>query len=260
MEVILVADAGAVAETAARHVRAQLQRLPGSCLGLATGSTPLPLYRRLGELCAAGAVTFARARAFLLDEYAGLDRGHPQAYRGFISRNLAEVTDLPEAAIEGPDGAAADLAAECARYEAAIAAAGGMDLLVLGIGRNGHIGFNEPGSSLGSRTRLKTLARGTVEANARFFASIESVPRHVVTMGIQTMMEARAVLLLATGGVKAEALRGAVEGPVTASCPASILQMHPRCVVVADEAAGSLLARAEDYRWVHANKPEWQRV
>ncbi len=260
MEVILVADAAAVAETGARHVTAQLRGSPESRLGLATGSTPLPLYRRLGELCAAGMVTFAGARAFLLDEYAGLERGHSQSYRDFISRNFAAATDLPESAIFGPDGAAANLAEECSRYESAIAAAGGIDLLVLGIGRNGHIGFNEPGSSLGSRTRLKTLSRGTIEANARFFGSVECVPRHVLTMGIQTMMEARRILLLATGEAKAAALRDAVEGPVTASCPASILQMHPKCVVIADEPAGSLLDRADDYRWVYANKPDWQRV
>jgi glucosamine-6-phosphate deaminase len=229
-------------------------------LGLATGSTPLPVYRDLARRHAAGELSLARARAFLLDEYVGLPPGHPQSYRSVVARELEEPVDLAPGAVQGPDvhreGQA--LLAACAEYEAAIEAAGGVDLQLLGIGTDGHIGFNEPGSSLASRTRLKTLTEQTRRDNARFFDSLDEVPRHVVTQGIGTILEARHLVLLAFGRAKATAVAQAVEGPMTAMVPASSLQLHPHATVVVDDEAASSLRLADHYRETWAHKPTWQ--
>lgn len=258
MEVVILPDAAAVGELAADAVCSLLASSPGAVLGLATGSSPLATYGELIRRHRDGRVTFARTRAFLLDEYVGLAATHPQRYRNVVRDELAAHVDFAEGAVSGPDGLADDLAAACLAYEAAIAAAGGVDLQLLGIGSDGHIGFNEPGSSLSSRTRVKTLTAQTRADNARFFPSPDEVPRHVVTQGLGTIRDARHCLLMATGPAKAVAVAGMVEGPVAAACPASVLQLHPHVTVLLDEAAAGELRLASYFRETWANKPAWQ--
>jgi glucosamine-6-phosphate deaminase len=228
-------------------------------LGLATGSTPVRLYRELARMHREDGLDFSGVTTFNLDEYAGLPGDHPQSYRAFMWEHLFQHINVPREQVHIPDGMAADVPAECARYEEAIRAAGGIDLQVLGIGTEGHIGFNEKSSSLASRTRIKTLTERTRTDNARFFGSADEVPMHVITMGVGTIMEARQVLLLAFGENKARAIADAVEGPITAMNPASMLQMHPVAKVLLDEAAATELHHREYYRWVYDHKPGWQR-
>lgn len=255
MEVVIVADADAagalVADIVATHVR------PGAVLGLATGSSPLPAYRDLVRRHRERSLDLSTCRAFTLDEYVGLPRTHPESYHSVIRREFTDEVGIER--VDGPDGEATDIPTEAARYEAAIAAAGGVDVQLLGIGTDGHLGFNEPGSSLASRTRVKTLTRQTREDNARFFDSIDDVPRHVITQGLGTILDAGHLVLIATGEGKAAAVASAVEGPVSAFCPASILQLHPRATVVVDEAAATTLRLADYYREAWDNKPDWQR-
>lgn len=260
MEVIVQPDAAAVAQLAARIFERQLQRKPASVLGLATGSTPLGLYRELIALHGAGRIDFSHARSFNLDEYLGLDPDHSQSYAHFMREHLFQHVNFAPGATHLPSGLAADFEAEAARYENAIRRSGGIDLQLLGLGANGHIGFNEPSSSLTSRTRIKTLAPQTIEDNARFFGDRAHVPRHVITMGIGTIMEARHCLVLAIGPAKAEAVAQMVEGPISANWPASALQMHPSCTLMVDEAAAKSLHRIDYYRWVYDNKPDWQKL
>ncbi|HEX8297357.1 MAG TPA: glucosamine-6-phosphate deaminase [Chthoniobacteraceae bacterium] len=260
MEVIIQPDAAAVSKEAARLFERQLAAKPTSVLGLATGSTPLGLYQELIALHADRRIDFARAVSFNLDEYVGLPRDHPLSYGAYMREQLFARINLPLANTHVPDGLARDIPAHCAEYEDAIRRAGGIDLQLLGIGSDGHIGFNEPSSSLSSRTRLKTLTLRTIADNARFFGSEAEVPRHVITMGVGTIMEARQIVVLATGGKKSAAVQAMVEGPITADVPASILQMHPRCVLIVDELAAAQLRRADYYRWVFAHKPAWQRA
>jgi glucosamine-6-phosphate deaminase len=217
------------------------------------------LYRDLTALHARGEIDFSQATTFNLDEYVGLPADHPNSYASYMQEHFFSKVNVPKERIHIPDGTTADIPAHCAGYEAAIRAAGGIDLQLLGLGANGHIGFNEPGSSLSSRTRLKTLYHQTLHDNARYFAKDEKVPRHVITMGIGTIMEARHCVVLAMGGHKAHAAAAMAEGPVTANVPASVLQMHPVCTLIVDEPAAAELKRHEYYRWVYANKPEWQR-
>lgn len=221
-------------------------------LGLATGSSPLAGYRELARRHREEGLSFAGVRAFLLDEYVGLAADHPQSYARFIREELTDHVDLD--AVEGPRGDAPDVLAEALRYEAAIAAAGPVDLQVLGIGGNGHLGFNEPSSSLASVTRVKTLTEQTRRDNARFFGPDEEVPLHVITQGLGTIGRARHLVLTATGAGKAAAVAAAVEGPLSASCPASVLQLHPHATVVLDEAAASGLLHADYYRYVLHHK------
>jgi glucosamine-6-phosphate deaminase len=206
-----------------------------------------------------GQLDFSRVATFNLDEYVGLPSSHPCSYREFMRQHLFEQVNIPPGNIHFPDGLAADVRGHCREYEAAIASAGGIDLQLLGIGRDGHIGFNEPSSSLASRTRIKSLTPQTLKDNAKCFGSPEKVPHHVITMGVGTIMDARQCLLLATGEAKADAVAGMAEGSITADLPASVLQMHPVCKLVVDEAAAKKLRRAEYYRWVYANKPVWQQ-
>lgn len=259
MEVVVVPPPEA-ARLAADAVEALVRRRPDAVLGLATGSSPLGLYDELTRRHASG-LSFARVRGFLLDEYVGLPPGHPESYRAVIDRELVSRVDLDPGAVHGPDGGAADLPAACRAYEEAIRAAGGVDLQVLGIGSDGHVGFNEPGSSLASRTRVKTLTARTRQDNARFFdGDPGAVPRHVVTQGLGTILEARHLVLLAQGGAKAEAVHQMVEGPVSALWPASVLQLHPHVTVLVDEAAASRLQLAAYYREAWAGKPAWQSL
>lgn len=258
MEVIILANAEEASHTAARLVARQLREKPASVLGLATGSTPLGLYRHLARLHCEGTLDFAKASSFNLDEYAGLAPDHPQSYHHFMEENLFRHINLPRERARIPNGLARDIPAHCAAYETAIRAAGGVDLQILGLGSDGHLGFNEPGSSLTSRTRIKTLTEQTRRDNARFFSSEAEVPHHVITMGLGTIMDSHMCLLLAFGKAKASAVAAAVEGPVTASVPGSILQFHPQAKVILDEEAASQLLRADYYRWVYKNKPAWQ--
>jgi glucosamine-6-phosphate deaminase len=256
MEIIIQATLDDATAVASRVIARLLKDKPDAVLGLATGGTPLRLYQMLVGM----KLDWSRVTTFNLDEYIGLPREHPQSYHSFMWENLFRHVNIRPENVHIPDGNAADIPAMCAAYETAIRQAGGIDLQLLGIGGDGHIGFNEPGSSLASRTRIKTLTRRTRRDNARFFGGEELVPHHVVTMGIGTIMETRQVLLLAFGENKAEAIAGAVEGPVTADNPASILQLHPAVKVCLDEAAASRLKRADYHRWVYQNKPDWQRI
>jgi len=259
MEVVVRPTAGEAATLAAEAVGRLVSRRPDAVLGLATGSSPLGVYDELARRVAAGSLSLSRVRAFLLDEYVGLARGHEQSYRSVIERELVARVDLDPARVHGLDGTAEDLVAECARYEEAIAGGGGVDLQLLGIGRDGHVAFNEPGSSLGSRTRLKTLTQQTRRDNARFFGGdVDVVPRHCLTQGVATILQARHLILLASGAGKAEAVRQLVEGPISASWPATALQLHPHVTVLLDPGAASRLERAAYYADAYAAKPSWQ--
>jgi glucosamine-6-phosphate deaminase len=261
MEIVITEsprDAGIVVADAIQRV---LTSVAQPVLGLATGSSPLPVYQDLIERHGKGLISFAEAKAFLLDEYVGLAQGHREAYRTFIQREFTHHIDLSPEALFGPDGTSPDLQSAPDAYERLIRDAGGIDLQLLGIGSDGHIGFNEPTSSLGSRTRLKTLTDATRADNARFFDDdADAVPRHVLTQGIGTILESRHVLLIATGDQKAAPIANAVEGPLTAMVPASALQLHPHATIVIDEAAASQLTHASYYREAYAHKPDWQHV
>jgi glucosamine-6-phosphate deaminase len=259
VEVVIVADAKAGGELVAEAMARLLRRKPDALLGVATGSTPLPVYEALAAKVRAGAVDTSRARVAQLDEYVGLPADHPESYRSVLRREVLEPLGIPTDAFLGPDGTAEDVQAACERYDRELAEAGGVDLQLLGIGTDGHIGFNEPCSSLASRTRIKTLTEQTRVDNARFFdGDIAQVPHHVITQGIGTILEARHLVLLATGEGKADAVAATVEGPVAAVCPASALQLHPHATVVVDEAAASKLKLADYFRHAYVNKPEWQ--
>ena len=261
MEVVILQDAKEIGVVAADAVGAVLDRKPAAVLGLATGSSPLAIYDELAARCDAGLVSFRQARGFTLDEYVGLPADHPQRYRNVIDSAFVSRVDFAAGAVQGPDGLATDIPAACAAYEDAIREAGGVDLQILGIGTDGHIAFNEPGSSLASRTRIKTLTRQTRIDNARFFGgAVESVPTHCLTQGLATIMEARHVILVATGRRKAEAVHHLVEGPVTAMWPASILQHHPHETVLLDDAAARRLQLVDYYRETYLSKPEWQGI
>ena len=255
MEIIIQPTPEAATDVAARIIARLLRDKPNAVLGLATGSTPLLLYRALIDM----QLDWRRVTTFNLDEYIGLPVEHAQSYRSFMHENLFRHLNIAPENVHIPDGNARDVPAFCIAYEQRIRDAGGIDLQVLGIGSDGHIGFNEPTSSLASRTRIKTLTPQTRRDNARFFASESEVPSHVITMGIGTIMEARQNLLLAFGANKAKAAAEAIEGPITALNPASVLQMHPDARICLDEQAAAQLKRAEYYRWVYDNKPEWQR-
>ena len=242
MLVIVKEDYDAVSAEAAKLVVDRLLRKPNLVLGLATGSTPIGLYRELIRRCREDGLDLSKITTFNLDEYVGLPPDHPQSYHRFMREQLFDHLALDARHVNIPNGMAMDIEAHCDWYEEQIMRAGGLDLQVLGIGANGHIAFNEPGSSLGSRTRVKTLTRQTREDNARFFGSVEEVPLYALTMGIGTIMEARELLMLVTGEAKAEALRAAVEGPLTAMVPASMIQMHRKAYVIVDRAAASLLS------------------
>jgi len=256
MEVIIKANAEEASREATAFLVRQCRNKPDSVLGLATGSTPVGLYCQLVALVQNGQLDLSQVTTFNLDEYCGLAADHPQSYAAFMRRHLFD--HIRVRAWHIPDGLACDIPLHCAQYEADIAKAGGIDLQLLGLGGNGHIGFNEPGSSLQSRTRLKMLNAHTVAANARFFDLPDEVPRRVLTMGVGTILEARHCLVLATGLQKADAVAGMVEGPLCADLPASALQWHPHCTLIVDEEAASRLKRQEEYRWAYNNKPAWQ--
>lgn len=247
-------------EDAGTLVAAEIVRLVGrdrqAVLGLATGSTPLPVYRALRKQAAG--VDLSGVRGFALDEYVGIAPEHPESYASVIRREVVEPLGLDPKLVHVPDGDPERIAVSGEEYERAIEAAGGVDLQILGIGTDGHLGFNEPGSSFASRTRVKTLTAQTRRDNARFFPSLDDVPRHCITQGLGTILRARHLVLLAFGAGKAAAVAGAVEGPLTASLPASAIQLHPHATVVVDEEAASQLRMAEYYRYAWENKPAGQ--
>jgi len=257
MEIVILGGRRQIGKLAADAIEQLLRRKPEAVLGLATGSSPLPVYDELAARHQQG-LDFSRASAFALDEYVGLPAGHPESYREVVRREFTNRVNIAAENVHGPDGRADDIPAACEAYEQAIAAAGGVDLQLLGLGTDGHIGFNEPGSSFASRTRIKSLVEQTRRDNARFFNSLSEVPHHVITQGLGTIMEARHAILLATGAQKAQAVRDFVEGPVAAICPASVLQFHPHATVLLDEAAASGLKLADFYRHTYENKPSWQ--
>lgn len=251
MEIIILPDAESVGKETARRIANLIRRKPNCVLGLATGSTPIPCYRELIRMHEEEGLDFSYVTTFNLDEYYPIDPRHNQSYRYFMNTELFDHINIEKTRTFVPYGLAPDPYEHCLWYEEQIKAAGGIDLQILGIGHNGHIAFNEPGSSLASRTRVKTLTRETIEANARFFDRQEDVPRYAITMGIGTIMEAQEIILLATGEGKADAVAKAVEGPVTTMCPASVLQLHPRVTFILDEPAASNLQRQDYYRYVY---------
>lgn len=259
MEVVISTTRDEAGKLAADAIEELLQRRPGAVLGVATGSSPLIIYEELGRRVAKGSLSLAKARAFMLDEYVGLPTDQPQRYRNVIQEEFIDKVDIDPAQVFGPDGLADDLGGACGAYERAIADAGGVDLQILGIGTDGHIAFNEPGSSLASRTRIKTLTSQTRRDNARFFdGSVEAVPQHCLTQGIGTILQARHLVLVASGRGKAEAVHQLVEGPVSAMWPATALQLHPHVTVFLDTAAASRLQLASYYIETYEGKPSWQ--
>ena len=259
MEIIIRPSPEECASIGGRIIADLIKRKPNAVLGLATGSTPIPLYSELARMHKDEGLSFSEITTFNLDEYIGLPGDHPCSYQFFMREELFGKIDIRPESTHIPNGESDDIERECLAYEQAIAASGGIDLQVLGIGSDGHIGFNEPGSSLGSRTRIKTLTGKTIEDNARFFEDPDQVPRHCVTMGIGTIMDSVSLMLYAFGEGKAGIISKAVEGPVSAMVPASILQMHPSVKVIVDEAAASQLANIEYYKEVYENKPDWQK-
>lgn len=256
MKILIFETAAQAAERAAHQIIDKVQARPDCVLGLATGGTMPPVYRHMAQAKAQGAVSYALVTTFNLDEYVGLAPDHPCSYHHFMAQELFDATDFSPTRTHLPYGNTADPAAEATRYDALIQSQGPIDLQLLGIGANGHIGFNEPTSSFGSRTRIKTLTKATRLANQRFFQDGEAPPNYAITVGIETILESREVVLLATGIAKARSVADMVEGPLSAICPASALQLHPATTIILDQDAASLLKLKEYYFQVHPNGQE----
>jgi len=250
LRVIIEKDYSAMSRKAAEIIAKEIRSKPQAVLGLATGSTPLGVNQELIRMHETGNLDFSAVRTFNLDEYYRLRPDHPESYHSFMFKNLFEKINVKPENVSIPDGMATDIGSFCESYEERIKEAGGIDIQLLGIGRDGHIGFNEPGSSLGSRTRLKTLTEETIRDNARFFGKESDVPHFAVTMGVGTILGAKKLLMLASGGGKARAVRDAIEGPVSAQVTASVLQLHPNVFVILDEEAASMLSRSDYYIYV----------
>ena len=259
MEILIRDTPEEGAQVAAKLVKKILASHSKPVLGLATGGTPLRLYHELIRMYEANELSFKDFTSFNLDEYVGLPPEDERSYHHYMRSNLFDRVDMDPTRNHLPNGCADDLRQACRDYEKKIKDSGGIDLQVLGIGANGHIGFNEPTGSLASRTWVKILSEQTIRDNAIYFDDPEEVPKHVVTMGIATVMETRHCLLLANGAKKADAVRRMIEGPVSASCPASTLQMHKRVTIVLDEEAAYLLTFKDHYKWVEQNKMDWQK-
>ncbi len=240
MRIIKVKDYGQMSRAAANIISAQVILKPDCVLGLATGSSPIGTYQQLIEWYKKGDLDFSRVTSVNLDEYVGLKPDHDQSYHYFMHHNFFDSINLDPAHINIPDGCAADMAAECVRYDAVLRGLG-VDLQLLGLGNNGHIGFNEPDKEFSKGTHVVTLTQSTLEANKRFFASIDEVPKTAISMGTYDIMQAQRVLMVASGKAKAEAVKAMVTGPITPEMPASILQFHRDFTLVADEEAMSLL-------------------
>lgn len=241
MKVIVTKDYTQMCKLASRIFAAQITLKPESVLGLATGSTPVGMYNELVEMYKEGRVDFSKVRTVNLDEYAGLDSSNDQSYRYFMNHNLFDHINIDKDNTNVPNGVAADLQAECERYEQVVADMGGVDIQLLGIGNNGHIAFNEPCEEFPEKTHIVDLTQNTIEANARFFSSMDEVPKKALTMGIGTIMKAKKIVLLANGAKKAQTIYDTVYGPITPKVPASILRLHPDVTIFADEEAAALL-------------------
>ncbi len=259
MEVIIKKTYEEISREGAEIIRDELKKKPDMVLGLATGSTPLGLYRELVKMHKEEGLDFSQVTTFNLDEYVGLPPDHQQSYRYFMNENLFDHINIKMENTHVPDGMAENLEKHCEEYEEEIKKAGGIDLQVLGIGSDGHIAFNEPFSSLASRTRVKTLMKQTIEDNSRFFEKEEDVPIFAITMGIGSIMESRKALLFANGGKKAEVIAKAIEGPVTSRVTASMLQLHPAVIYLLDSNAASKLENRDYYDWVYENKPKLKK-
>jgi glucosamine-6-phosphate deaminase len=260
MEVIIHGTYEAMSRAGAVAIGDVLNAKPNAVLGMATGSTPLGVYLELVKMHRKGEIDFSQVTTFNLDEYVGLPTTHEQSYHRFMHENFFQHVNIPPQNVHIPSGTTSNYRAFCEWYEKRIVECGGIDVQVLGIGSDGHIAFNEPASSLSSRTRLKTLAKQTIDDNARFFESRDQVPVFAITMGVGTILEARKILLLANGKKKAEAVAAAVEGPVTSMITASALQMHPDATVYVDSEAASQLRMREYYDWIQEHKPGAPRV
>ncbi len=254
MEIIVKENCEKVGVEAALLIKEELERKPDLVMGLPTGSSPIPLYSELIRMHKEQGLDFSRVKTFNLDEYVGLGPDHPRSFNRFMHEHFFDYVNIKKENIYIPDGLAGNLERHCLEYEEKIAEAGGIDLQILGIGRDGHIAFNEPGSSLGSRTRVKTLTEETIQDNSRFFEKKEDVPIFAITMGIGTIMESRKIILLGSGSLKADVIARFIEGPITSEVTASILQMHPRLAVVLDEQAAHRLNRLKYYEWVYQCK------
>src|SRR3954468_6825892 len=260
MEVIIQRDYAEMSKVAAYIVAELLNTKPNAVLGMATGSTPLGLYQELVRLHTREQLDFSRVTTFNLDEYVGLPVNHPQSYHYFMHEHFFRHVNIPPHNINIPSGTTSNYSAFCEWYERRIGETGGIDLQILGIGSDGHIAFNEPTSSLSSRTRLKTLSMQTIGDNARFFERREDVPVYAITMGVGTILEARQLLLVASGKSKARAIAQAVEGPVSSMVTASALQLHRDATVFADEEAASELTMRDYYDFIYAAKPSAPRT
>lgn len=256
MRIVILENALQVNARAADIICSVVQSIENPVLGLATGGTPVGTYQELVARYASGGVSFAQCTTFNLDEYVGLSEEHEQSYRSFMQQHLFDHIDVPTDRTYLPCGTSQDFIQASEQYEEQIDAAGGIDLQLLGIGTDGHVAFNEPGSSLASRTRIKALTEQTRRDNARFFDSPDEVPKLAITMGIETILESEQILLLATGAGKASAVRAFIEGPVTAQVPASALQLHPRVTVLLDREAAASLERRAYYE--HVEKIQMQ--
>ena len=257
MEVIIRPDAAAAGCLVARIMAKEIRANPHSVLGLATGRTMEIVYQYLVDLHQRERLDFSLCRSFNLDEYVGVAPDDFHSYRYYMNDRLFKKVNIDLRNTYLPNGLALDLDAECRLYEDQIRKFGGIDLQLLGIGRDGHIGFNEPLSALQSRTRMKALTPETITQNSSFFGGPDKVPRRAITMGVGTILECRRCILFATGAEKAGILAKAVDGPITAMISATALQLHRRCTVVVDEAAAQQLAHSEYYRWIFHNEPEW---
>jgi glucosamine-6-phosphate deaminase len=258
MEVIVRPTPDAAANLAARIIARELRANPQLVLGLATGRTMEAVYGQLVRLRREEGLDFSLCRTFNLDEYVGLFPSDPNSYRHYMNHHLFRHVNVDSRNTYLPNGLATDLDEECRRYEATIKRFGGIDLQVLGIGKAGHIGFNEPLSALRSRTRVKALTPTTLKQNAPMFGGEDKMPRRAITMGVGTIQESRRCVLLATGASKANVIAKAVEGPITSMISATALQLHARCTVIVDEEAASSLVEKDYYRWIFTNEPEWE--
>jgi glucosamine-6-phosphate deaminase len=258
VEVIIQPNKESAARLVARMIARELRANPHLVLGLATGKTMERVYRYLVQMHADEDLDFSLCSTFNLDEYVGLFPSDPHSYRHYMEEHLLRHVNIDPRNTHLPNGMAEDLDAECRQYEALIQRFGGIDFQLLGIGKAGHIGFNEPLSALRSRTRVKALTPTTIAQNAPSFGGPDRMPRRAITMGVGTIIEARRCLLLATGETKAEVIAQAVEGPITSMVTASALQLHARCTVVVDEEAAAKLKEKDYYRWIFENEPEWQ--
>lgn len=259
MEIIIQPDSQQASQVAARIVGRLVKEKPHAVIGFATGNTPLQLYKNLVRMHRDDGLDFSGVTTFNLDEYVGVPPVHPSSFHSYMWAHLFSQLNIPNNRIHIPDGLAADIPAVCRNYEQAIKSAGGIDIQIMGIGTNGHLGFNEPTSSFYSRTRIKTLTEETRLNNSAAFGGQDNVPLHVITMGLGTILDSRACLLMAFGRKKAKAIALTVEGPLTSMVPGTVLQLHPRAILILDKDAASELKMADYYTWVYEHKPDWQK-